>query len=69
MNRDAIIAELMEIEGVLQDDRLNDADGQALHGAQQALRHVPDAATWHPASQIFYRIDNRPSEPGSLLVH
>jgi hypothetical protein len=69
MNRDAILAELLEIEGTLQDDRLNDSDRHALHGAQQALRHVLDAATWHPASQTFYRIDNRPSEAGSLLLH
>jgi hypothetical protein len=69
MNRDAILAELLEIEGMLQDDRLNDSDRYALHGAQQALRHVLDSATWHPASQTFYRIDNRPAEAGSLLVH
>jgi hypothetical protein len=69
MNRDAITAELIEIEGMLQDDRLNDCDRHALHGAQQPLRHVLHAATWHPASQTFYRIDNRPTEPGSLLLH
>ena len=63
MTRDAILAELLEIEGMFQDDRLKDEDRQALHGAQQAPRHVLDA------SQTFYRIDNRPSEAGSLLVH
>jgi hypothetical protein len=69
MNRDAIHAELLELEGVLQDDRLSDYDRIALHGAQQALRHVLEPDTWHPASQTFYRIDNRPSEAVSLLVH
>jgi hypothetical protein len=59
----------MELEGMLQDDRLNDHDRVALHGAQQALRHIIEPESWHPASQTFYRIDNRPSEPGSLLVH
>jgi hypothetical protein len=34
MTRDAIIAELLEIEALLQDDRLNDEDRHALHGAQ-----------------------------------
>jgi hypothetical protein len=69
MNRDAIHAELLELEGVLQDDRLSDYDRIALHGAQQALRHVLEPDTWQPASQTFYRIDNRPSEAVSLLVH
>jgi hypothetical protein len=69
MNRDAIHAEPLELEGVLQDDRLSDYDRIALHGAQQALRHVLEPDTWQPASQTFYRIDNRPSEAVSLLVH
>ena len=38
-------------------------------GAQQALRNVLDPDTWHPASQTFYRIDNKPSEAVSLLLH
>jgi hypothetical protein len=41
----------------------------APHGAQQALRKVLEADTWHPASQTFYRIDNRPSEIVSFLTH
>ena len=41
----------------------------ALHGAQQALCNVLEADTWHPASQTFYRIDNRPSEIVSFLTH
>jgi hypothetical protein len=69
MNRDAILTELMELEGILQDDRLNDHDRLALHGAQQALRNIIEPDMWHPASQTFCRIDNRPSEAGSLLVH
>ena len=39
MTRDAIMAELLEIEALLQDRRLNDEDRHALHGAQQALRN------------------------------
>ncbi len=69
MTRDAIMVELLEIESLLQDDRLNDNDRFALHGAQQALRHILDPHTWHQASQTFYRIDNRPSEAISLLLH
>jgi hypothetical protein len=42
---DAILAALLEIEGLLLDERLNDDDRHALHGAAQALRHVLDAAT------------------------
>ena len=33
MNRDAILAEPLEIEGMLLDERLNDEDRHALHGA------------------------------------
>jgi hypothetical protein len=63
MNRDAILAKLLEIEGMLLDARLSDEDRHALHGAAQALRHVLDAATWQPASQTFYRVGDRPAEP------
>jgi hypothetical protein len=69
MNRDAILAELLEIEGMLLDARLSDDDRHALHGAAQALRHVLDAATWQPASQTFYRVGDRPTEAGSALVN
>ena len=69
MTRYAMMVELLEIEGLLQDDRLNDNDRHALHGAQQALRNILDPETWHQASQTFYRIDNRPSEAVSLLLH
>jgi hypothetical protein len=69
MNRDAIIAELMELEGLLQDDRLNNNDRLALHGAQQALRHIVEPDIWRQASQTFCRIENRPSEAGSQLIH
>jgi hypothetical protein len=62
VTRDAIMAELLEIEGLLQDDRLNDSDGYALFGAQRALRNVLNAEKWQQASQTFYRIDNKPSE-------
>ena len=69
MTLDAIMTELLEIEGLLQDEGLNDNDRHALHGAQQALRNILDPETWHQASQTFYRIDNRPSEAVSLLLH
>jgi hypothetical protein len=68
MKRDAVMTELLEIEALLQDDRLNDNDRHALHGAQQALRNVLDFETWQQASQTFYRIDNRPSAAVSLLL-
>ena len=67
MKRDAIIAELAELEAVLQDDRLNDCDRIALLGAQQALRHIVEPHVWHRASVTFYRIDNRPT--GLRLIH
>jgi hypothetical protein len=66
---DVILGELLEIESLLQDDRLNDQDRFALHGAQQALRNILEPDNWHQASQTFYRIDNRPSEAASLLLH
>jgi hypothetical protein len=69
MTRDAIMAELLEIEALLQDDRLNDGDRYALFGAQQALRNVLDSEKWQQASQTFYRIDNKSSEAVSLLLH
>jgi hypothetical protein len=69
MNRDDVEAELLEIEALLQDERLRDEDRRALHGAQQALRNVLDRDTWHSASQTFYRLDARPTEAGSTLVN
>jgi hypothetical protein len=69
MNRDASEAVLLEIEEMLQDERLKDEDRYALHGAQQARRNVLDRETWHPASQTFYRMENRPIEPASPLIH
>jgi hypothetical protein len=69
MDRDAIAAELLEIEALFQDERLKDENRCALYGAQQALRHILDRDTWHTASQTFYRLDARPIELGSLLVH
>ena len=69
MNRDDVEAELLEIEALLQDDRLKVEDRHALHGAQQALRHVLDSDTWHAASQTFYRLDARPIEADSALIN
>ena len=62
-------AELFEIEGQLQDERLKEDDRHAPHGAQQALRNVLDRDTWQPASQTFYQIGNRPIAPASPLIH
>jgi hypothetical protein len=59
MDRDAILAELLEIEGMLLDQRLSDEDRHALHGAAQALRHVLERSD----------VGRRPSEAGSALVH
>ena len=69
MNRDDVEAELLEIEALLQDDRLKLEDRHALHGTQQALRFVLDSDTWHPASQTFYRIEARPIEAGSTQIN
>jgi hypothetical protein len=69
MDRDAIMAELLEIEAVLADAGLKDEDRHALHGAQQALRAVLDPETWQTASQTFYRVGGRPTEAGSKATH
>jgi hypothetical protein len=69
MNRDAIIAELADLEAALQDEGLNDNDRIALLGAQQALRHIIQPHVWPRASRTFYRIDNRPSKAGLRLIH
>jgi hypothetical protein len=42
--------------------------GPSRQPGAQALRHVPDAATWQPASQRSITWVNRPSEAGSALV-
>ena len=49
MTLDAIMTELLEIEGLLQDEGLNDNDRHALHGAQQALRNILDPETLAPS--------------------
>ena len=49
INRDAIEAESIELEHTLEDDRLREDVRFALMGASQALRHVLDCETWHPA--------------------
>jgi hypothetical protein len=68
-DRDLIRAELIEIEALLADPELKEEDRHALHGAQQVLRHVLDPDTWHPASQTFYRIGNRPDVAGSDRIN
>ena len=69
INRDAVLAELLEIESLLQDDRLNQQGRYALHRAQQALLNILELDTWHQASRTFYRIDNGPSEAASMVLH
>ena len=66
---DSLMAELIEIETMLEDDRLSDADRFALYGAQQALRNVLEPDVWQTASQSFYRLDARPTNPPSKARH
>ncbi|RZN26971.1 hypothetical protein [Bradyrhizobium sp. Leo121] len=65
VNRDAIEAELLEIEAILAETDLKDED----HGAQQALCHALDPDTWHPARQTFYRLGARPIEAASKSLN
>ena len=51
INRDAILAELLDIESLLQDDRLNDQDRDALHCAASLAKNILEPDTWHLASQ------------------
>ena len=66
---DSILAELTEIEAMLEDDRLSDGDRCALFGAQQALRYILEPDVWESPSQSFYRLDSRPSDPPSKAKH
>ena len=54
---------------MLDDVRLSDADRFALYGAQQALRNILEPDGWQTASQSFYRLDARPSDPPSKAKH
>ena len=67
--RDRIITEIFEIEGMLDDDRLDEHDFFALYGAQQALRNVLLPDEWQTASKTFYRLDARPADPESKTRH
>ncbi|KYK50027.1 hypothetical protein A1D31_22205 [Bradyrhizobium liaoningense] len=69
IDRDAIAAELAEIELLLADTRLKDEDRFALFGAVQALSNILDPDTWDPASQTFYRLGHRPLEVASNRQH
>jgi hypothetical protein len=66
---EAIVAELSEIEEMLVDGRMNDLDRFALYGAQQALRNMLEPDVWQTASQSFYRLGARPSDPPSKTKH
>jgi hypothetical protein len=68
-HQDAIEAELQEIEHAIRDDRISEDARLALMGASQALRHILDPETWHPASQTFYRLDARSDEAASPRKH
>ena len=68
MDRDAILAELLEIEGMLLDSRLSDEDRHAFTG-QRRRSGTCWTATWQRASQTFYRVGDRPTEAGSALVN
>lgn len=69
MDRERLETELAEIELMLADDRLKDEDRFALFGASQAIRHILDPDTWHPASQTFYRLGDRPIPSPSTKQH
>ena len=66
---DSIRAELTEIEAMLEDDRMSEADRFALYGAQQALRNILEPDVWQTASQSFYRVGARPTDPPSKAKH
>jgi hypothetical protein len=69
IDRDAIINELSELKAMLADDRLKDEDRFAIFGAVQALSYVLDPDTWHPASQTFYCLGERPIPSPSAKQH
>lgn len=69
MDRERLETELAEIELMLADHRLKDEDRFALFGASQAIRHMLDPDTWHPASQTFYRLGDRPIPSPSNKQH
>ena len=54
---------------MLEDDRMSDADRFALYGAQQALRNVLEPDVWEIASQSFYSVGARPTDPDSKAKH
>ena len=66
---DSVLAELIEIETMLDNYRLSDGDRFALYGAQQALRNILEPDAWQTASQSFYRLDARPVDPPSKARH
>ena len=63
-----MLAELLEIEGMLQDEHLKDEVRQALNGAAQALYWVLDHDS-QSASQTFYRNGARTAVAGSAIIH
>src|SRR5436190_10165761 len=71
MKRDAIMTELLEIEGLLQDEGLNDNDRHALHGAQQALCGISSTRDLAPSpSDVLsdYQQAERGRFPASALA-
>ena len=66
---DSVLAELIEIEAMLDDDRLSDGDRFALYGAQQALRNVLEPDVRQTASQSFNRCNARSSDTRSKARH
>jgi hypothetical protein len=69
IERDAFLAELLEIESLLQDDRLNDQDRYALRRTAGPCDISWSRTPGTKPSQTFYRINNRPSKAVSLLLH
>jgi hypothetical protein len=64
---DAILAELLEIEGILLDERLSDEDRSALHGAQQA--HGPQTLADPLLDRALARIERGKAQFGDRLCY
>jgi hypothetical protein len=62
MDRDAIKAELLEIEGMLQDEPLKDEDRHAARRAA-GFADVLDRETWHPAPRRSIALTSAVQQP------
>jgi hypothetical protein len=64
---DVILAELLEIEGILLDEGLSDEDRSALHGAQQA--HGPQTLADPLIDRALARIERGKAQFGDRLCY